>query len=374
MRLSLVLLLFPTLGIAQSRSYARERARIDSLVSAEVSGTPVAGLAVAVVKGRDTIALKGWGFADLENDVRATPAHVFRIGSVTKQFTSAAIMQLVEKGKVSLDDTLGAMLSNVPVAWRKVTLRQLLNHTSGIPSYTDLGPSWARRWREDMTPDTIVGLVARDTMNFAAGSRWRYNNTGYVLLGMIIEKASGQQYERYLQDQIFKPLGLNETSYCPTRPIVKNRAQGYDYVRTRREFVNAEYLSMTQPHAAGALCSSARDLVRWNEALQRGSVVTSASLNLMVTPVAGAAAGSRYGFGLGLDTLNGHRRIQHGGGIHGFASMLAYYPNDSLTVVVLANSVPAPVGRIAAQIARIMFGLPLADVPPRGGETEGPRR
>jgi len=147
---------------------------------------------------------------------------------------------------------------------------------------------------------------------------------------------------------------------------VKKRAQGYDYARARREFLNAEYLSMTQPHAAGALCSTVRDLARWNDALHRGSVVTAASLNLMATPLAGAAAGARYGFGLGLDTLSAHRRIQHGGGIHGFQSMLAYYPNDSLTVVVLANSTPSPVSRIAGDVARIMFGLPLEGlVPPR---------
>ena len=124
---------------AQAPSYARERASIDSLVSAELSGTPIAGVSAAVVKGRDTIVMRGWGFADIENDVPVTPASVFRIGSITKQFTSAAIMQLVEQKKLGLEDSLGALLPNVPVAWRKVTLRQLLNHTSGIPSYTDLG-------------------------------------------------------------------------------------------------------------------------------------------------------------------------------------------------------------------------------------------
>lgn len=350
-------------SFAQAPGYARERARIDSLVSAEVSSTPIAGMTIAVVKGRDTLAMRGYGFADLENDVTATPAHVFRIGSVTKQFTSAAIMQLVDQGRLSLVDTLGALLPNMPAAWRRVTLRQLLNHTSGIPSYTDT-PRWRPRWRDDMLTDSILGLVSGDTMNFVAGSKFRYNNSGYVLLGMILEKLSGQTYARYLEEKIYKPLGLTETMYCYPRPVIKRRAVGYD--RTGKQLFNAEYLSMTQPHAAGALCSTVRDLVKWNDALHRGAVVTAASLALMATPVPGAAATARYGFGLGLDTLSGHKRVSHGGGIHGFQSMLAYYPNDSLTVVVLSNSTPAPVGLIAGNLARIVFGLPLEGItPPR---------
>src|SRR5262245_46717625 len=233
------LVLIPALAFAQAPSYARERQRIDSMVGAEVSGTPIAGVAIAVVKGRDTIAMKGWGLADVENDVPVTPASVFRIGSVTKQFTSAAIMQLVDKGRLSLDDTLGAMLPNMPAAWRPVTLRQLLNHTSGIPSYTHIGAAWQRRWREDMTPDSLLAFTAKDTMDFAPGSKWRYDNTGYVLLGMILDKTTGTPYPKYLQEQIFKPLGLASTMYCYVQPIIKHRALGYQ--RMGKALVNAEY-------------------------------------------------------------------------------------------------------------------------------------
>jgi len=341
--------------LAQAPSYARERARMDSLISAEVARTPIAGLSVAVVKGRDTILAKGWGYADIENDVPVTTAHVFRVGSITKQFTSAAIMQLVEKGRLSLDDTLGAMLPNMPASWRPVTLRQLLNHTSGIQSYTGIAP-WQRRWREDMSPDTIVRLVAADTLNFAPGSRWRYNNTGYVLLGMILDRATGKEYPKYLDEQFFKPLGLKNTMYCHTAPIIKHRALGY--MLQGKELVNAEYLSMTQPYSAGALCSTVSDLVKWTRALHGGGVVTPASFRQMTTPI-GAAAASHYGFGIGSDSLGTHRRVAHGGGIHGFLSMLAHYPDDSLTVVVLANSSPAPVDQIATNLARIMFGMPV---------------
>jgi D-alanyl-D-alanine carboxypeptidase len=346
---------------AQSPRYAAERARIDSMLGAEMAAKQFAGVAIAVVKGRDTIAMKAYGFADIENDVPATPEHVFRVGSVTKQFTSAAIMQLVEQGKLRLDDTLGAMLPNMPAAWGPVTLRQLLNHTSGIPSYTSLGPKWIRRSREDMLPDTIVAMVARDTMDFAPGSRYRYNNTGYVLLGMIVERASGQPYPRYLQEKVYAPAGISETSFCYTTPIIKRRAHGYS--RAAGQFVNADFLSMTQPYAAGSLCSTLRDLLVWNQALHSGRVVSPASFAAMTTPVPGAAAGARYGFGLAADTLLGHRRIQHSGGIHGFQTMLAHYPNDSLTVVVLSNSTPSPVGPVAGNLARIVLGLPLATPP-----------
>jgi D-alanyl-D-alanine carboxypeptidase len=360
-----VVLLIPTLAGSQAPSYARERARMDSLISAEVANTPIAGLAVAVVKGRDTILSRAWGFADVENEVPVTTASVFRIGSITKQFTSSAIMQLVEKGRLSLDDTLGALLPNMPVTWRKVTLRQLLNHTSGIASYTNIGPRWERRWREDMMPDFIVGFVTRDKPDFEPGSKWRYNNTGYVLLGMILDKATGQLYPRYLSEQFFKPMGLSSTMYCETGPIIKHRALGYQL--SGKQLSNAEFLSMTQPYSAGALCSTVGDLVKWTRALHSGAVVSAASLKQMTTPI-GAAAASHYGFGLASDSLGGHRRVSHAGGIHGFVSMLAHYPDDSLTIVVLANSVPAPVGPIAANLARIMFGMPPETRPaPRGG-------
>lgn len=352
----LVLLPFST-ALAQAPSYARERARIDSMMSAEVAATPIGGIAIAVVKGRDTVAMKAWGYADLENEVVATPQHIFEIGSITKQFTSAAIMQFVEKGRLSLDDTLGALLPRMPAAWQKVTLRQLLNHTSGIPSYTDIGPRWQRRWRDDMPPDSLVALTANDTMTFAPGTRYRYNNSGYVILGMILDKLAGQPYPAYVEAQFFKPLGLASTSYCFPQTLIKRRAHGYD--RQGKQFKNAEYLSMTQPYSAGALCSTVGDLVTWTRALHGGKVVSAASFKAMTSPT-GAAAASRYGFGLSYDTsLAGRPRIAHSGGIPGFISTLAHYPNDSLTVAVLINTPPAPIGIIAQNLARIMFGLPL---------------
>ncbi|MDQ3950416.1 MAG: beta-lactamase family protein, partial [Gemmatimonadota bacterium] len=251
----------PTLSAQALAPRAHIVATIDSLAAAFLADGPVAGLSVAVVKGRDTILMKGYGLADVENEVPASAKTVYRIGSITKQFTSAAIMRVIGEGKLSLDDTLGKLLPSSPPAWRGVSVRRLLNHTSGIRSYTGIGPRWQRRWREDMLPDTIVALVRDDTLDFEPGARWRYNNTGYVLLGMIIERVSGRSYARFLEEEFYRPLGLSQTYYCSQRPIIKHRAQGYQ--RAGRQLVNAEYLSMTQPFSAGALCSTVGDLVAW---------------------------------------------------------------------------------------------------------------
>jgi CubicO group peptidase (beta-lactamase class C family) len=352
-------------------SRGRVIATIDSLAAAFLADGPVAGVSIAVVKGRDTVVLKGYGLADVENDVPATAKTVYRIGSITKQFTAAAIMRLVESGKLSIDDTLGKLGWGVPPAWQGITVRRLLNHTSGIRSYTSLGPRWQRRWREDMLPDTIVGLVHDDTLDFKPGTQWRYNNTGYVLLGMIVRGVSGKPYDTFLEEEFYRPLGLSQTYYCSQRPIIKHRAQGYQ--RANRQLVNAEYLSMTQPFSAGALCSTVGDLVTWQRALVAGRVVRPASYAAMTTPESLADGKPlTYGYGLAAGTFEKRRRISHGGGIHGFSTELAYYPDDTLHVVVLANTESNP-GRLADQIARAALGLPLL-TPPRGVALSGTER
>jgi D-alanyl-D-alanine carboxypeptidase len=348
-------------------------ATIDSLATAFLADGPVAAVSVAVVKGRDTILMKGYGLADIENEVPATPRTVYRIGSITKQFTSAAIMRLVEQGKLSLEDTLGKLLPSAAPAWQGITLRRLLNHTSGIRSYTGIGPRWQRRWREDMSPDTIVGLVRDDTLDFKPGSQWRYNNTGYVLLGMIIERASGKPYASFLEDEFYRPLGLSQTYYCSQRPIIKHRAQGYDRA-PGRQLVNTEYLSMTQPFSAGALCSTVGDLVAWQRALAGGRVVRPASYGAMTTPESLTDGKPlTYGYGLGVSGLAKHRKVSHGGGINGFITDLSYYPDDTLHVVVLANTSPSNPGRLGEQIARLVLGMPLV-TPPAGVTLAGGER
>ena len=345
----------------QRPTRAALRRTVDSLVASALRDGPVAGMSVAVVRGRDTVVMKGYGFSDVENDVSATTHTVYRIGSITKQFTAAAVMQLIEQGKLSLDDTVGKSLPTLPAPWRGATIRQLLNHTSGIPSYTSAGPRWFTKMRLDLPHDSLLAIIAADSMDFARGSQWRYNNTGYYLLGMLIEKLTGRSYADVVRDQLATPLGLRSTMYCGTSQLIKHRSQGYQPTRDNK-LVNADPLSMNQPFAAGALCSTVGDLVAWQRALTSGRVVTPASYGAMTT-AEGGAVGRGYGYGLAIDTLGGQRRVQHGGGINGFNSMLEYFPADSLTVVVLANTNGPWADRIADNVARAALGVRLVAPP-----------
>jgi D-alanyl-D-alanine carboxypeptidase len=346
---------------AQRPTRAALQRAVDSLATTALKDGPVAAMSVAVVRGRDTVVMKGYGLADVENDVPATPQTVYRIGSITKQFTAAAVLQLIEQNKLSLDDSIGKHLPTIPAGWRAVPIRQLLNHTSGIPSYTSAGPRWASRMRLDLPHDSLIGIVATDSMDFAPGSQWRYNNTGYYLLGMLVERITGRPYADVVRDQFTTPLGLRATMYCDIRPIIKRRAQGYQ-VGPDDKLVNADPLSMTHPFSAGALCSTVGDLVVWQRTLAAGRIVKPASYAAMTTPekVAGT-----YGYGLVMDSLGGRPRVQHGGGINGFNSMLQYYPADTLSVAVLANTNGPWADRVANNIARAALGVPLVAGPPR---------
>ncbi|HTI64754.1 MAG TPA: serine hydrolase [Gemmatimonadaceae bacterium] len=349
-------------AVAQLPPKASVARVVDSLAKDFIASRGAPGVSIAVVRDRDTLVMAGWGKADLENDVMATAHTVYRIGSITKQFTASAVMQLVEQGKVRLDDSIGSYLPSLPAAWHAVTVRQLLNHTSGIPSYTDIGPRWIRRWGEEMPPDTLVALTAGDTLWFKPGSSWRYDNSGYVVLGMLVSKVAERPWATDIVERFAKPLGLADTRNCDTRSIIKHRAQGYE--PAQGEWVNAQYLAMSQPYAAGALCSSVGDLARWNRALGSGQVVKPASYATMTTPEGAAAtAALKYGFGLARDTLAGRTVISHGGGINGFITSNAWFPAERLSVTVLTNSGAARPDGLLAQVARAALGAPLLRPP-----------
>ena len=354
--------LSPVVAQQQRPARAALQRTVDSLAASALR-EGVAGISVGVVRGKDTLVMKGYGMADVENEVPATAQTVYRIGSITKQFTAAAVMQLVEQGKLSVDDTIGGRVPNLPASWRKATIRHLLNHTSGIPSYTSAGPRWMSRMRIDLPHDSLLGIVANDSMDFPLGSQWRYNNTGYYLLGMVIERMTGRSYAEVVRDQLAQPLGLRTTMYCGTRPLIKRRAQGYQ-LDQEEKLVNAEPLSMNQPFAAGALCSTVGDLIAWQRALAGGRVVKPQSYAAMITPE-GAASNRGYGYGLTKDSLAGRTRIQHGGGINGFNAMLQYFPSDTLSIAVLVNTNGPWADRISNNIARAAFGAPLVAPPPR---------
>lgn len=324
------------------RAGARKQltARVDSLVAEYQQNTDAPGVSVAVVRaGRDTLVYQGYGLADVENEAPATPRTVYRIGSVTKQFTAAAVLRLVEEKRVSLDAPITQYVFALPTAWRDIRVRHLLNHTAGIP---DFRPRWlAEDLREDaLTPDSVIGLVRNEPLEFAPGTQWQYSNIGYILLGLLIEQVTDETYARHLQTRFFEPLGLAATRYCDVTPLIPHRAEGYEQRDTG--VVNARYTSMTAVFAAGGLCATVGDLAAWNRALATGRVVSTASWAMMTTPEGGARA-AEYGFGVWVQTVDGRRTVRHSGGIEGFRAANAYLPDDSLSITVLTNlAAPGP--------------------------------
>ena len=240
------------------------------------------GAAVIVVQDGKTVLRAGYGFANVELGVPVRPDMVFRVGSATKQFTSACILKLVEQGKLRLDDPISKYFPDYPAAGRTVTLEQLLTHTSGIRSATDM-PAWYPHMREDWTVSELIDFFKNEPLDFAPGSRWHYSNSGYILLGAILEKVTGRPYEEIVADWIFRPLGMKNTRYGSEAPIIPGRADGYRM--TPDGVINAPYLSMTQPFSAGALVSTVDDLARWQSALDRGEVLSAESRRRMWTPV-----------------------------------------------------------------------------------------
>ena len=342
---------------AQRSTVTREafRPRADSLVFTYLAESRAPSAAFAVIRGNDTLAYGAHGLADVGTWRAPTATTIYQIGSITKQFTSAAIMKLVDQGRVKLDDDLSKYVPQFPLQGKKVSIRQLLNHTSGIHSYTS-SPGWQKTWADELSPDAIVAFVAADTFDFAPGTGYRYNNTGYVLLGMVIEKASGQRYAKYLEEQFFKPLGLRQTSYCPSKTSDPAFALGYS--KGPGGTARAQFLDLSHPFSAGALCSTVGDFAKWQRALDGGQVVAPASYALMTT--ADTLIGGRrisYGFGLVPGEFNGHKTISHTGGIPGFATAATYVPDDSLSIVVYTNYDGESPQTLVRNLLRVAYGV-----------------
>jgi D-alanyl-D-alanine carboxypeptidase len=348
---------------ATSASDAALVARIDRLLL-ETYAAAEPGAAVLVERNGQVLLRKGYGMANVELGVPIAPEMVFRLGSITKQFTAVAILKLAEAGKLRLDDDITRYLPDFPTHGQKITLEHLLTHTSGIKSYTSL-PAWRKVIREDRTPQQMVDLFKDEPADFAPGEKWLYDNSGYFLLGMVIEKVTGKSYAAALADMLFTPLGLTHTVYGTDAPLLPGRVAGYE--GGPGHYRNADYLSMTQPYAAGALLSTVDDLARWERALFSGTLVRPDLLARMTTPYRlknGKSTG--YGYGLGIWTFEGHRVIEHGGGINGFTTELLRLPEDGIVVVVLSNGpghVPVP-DFLGIEIASLLLGKPLDERKP----------
>jgi D-alanyl-D-alanine carboxypeptidase len=317
------------------------------------------GAAAIVVKDGRVVYRGALGLANVEKKVPLRPDAVFRLGSVTKQFTSLAVMMLVEQGRIGLQDPIDKYLPGYPMQGHVITVEHLLTHTSGIQSYTDIPGYMATRVQADLTVQQLVDGFKNEPMQFAPGTRYRYNNSGYVLLGAIIEKASGQTYASFVADRIFKPLGMAHSYYGTDEPKVPRLAGGYTEgdkpMRT---------LSMTQPYAAGALLSTVDDLTVWDASLYTEKLVKRASLEKIWTPYKLADGTTNgYGYGWQVGTLRGHRTMEHGGGIFGFSTYVLRAPDDRVYVAVLCNTdnPAAPPSYLARRLGAIAVGSPFSD-------------
>ena len=315
-------------------------------------GSP--GAAVGVQHGGHPLYVAGFGLADVEWGATITPDTVFQIGSITKQFTAAAIMLLVEEGKLGLDDAVQSVLGNCPASAHRATIRHLLNHTSGIKEFNTL-PSFPEK--TDLTLNEVIELFKDVPPDFEPGERYAPANWGYILLGAIIEAVSGMAYRTFVLERFFKPLRMRHTRCLYDEPIVAKRARGYAVGAKGIE--NASAISMTLPHAAFGLGSTVGDLLIWTHALRSGQVVSAKSYAAMVEPARlNEGSFSEVGFGLLNMEFRGRTAITHGGGYRGFRAMMTHFQEDALTVVVLSNLESFPVERAHLALARRALDLP----------------
>lgn len=327
-----------------------------ALAAEALRAHPAPGLSVGVSRGGETVFAEGFGLADLEHRVPATADTVYRIGSVTKQFTAAATMALVEDGRLDLDADLRDYLPDYDAQGFSIPVERLLNHTSGIKGYTEMEEFWAQA-RLDLDHEAMTALFGGAPFEFEPGDRYQYNNSGYYLLGVLIEQLSGTTYTGFLEERFFRPLGLERTRYLDNAPIVPDRAAGYE-PDGEGGFRNDEPISMRLPYAAGSLGASVRDLLAWQRALVAGEAVSPASYERMTAPgelVGGAEV--PYGYGLALGREHGLAKVSHGGGINGFRAQLAYYPEVELGIAVLINSGGGRPGLLENRIARAVLEM-----------------
>lgn len=354
-----VLALILWCGAAQAQNtgnLSAEEAKADAAIKAAMQQRHIPGLSVAVVRNGKPVFMKGYGLANVELAVPATKDTLYQLASVTKQFTAAATLMLVQEGKLALDEKIPTYLPDLPAAWKNVTVRHLLTHTSGIKSYTSI-PAFVMNMRLDFTRAQIIKYAADAPIEFAPGTKWNYNNTGYFLLGMLIEKASGKSYNDFLSERIFQPLGMTHTRLNSMEAILPNRASGYT---AGNPLKNALFVPPGQPFAAGALVSTVEDMTKWDAALASDRLLPVRVREQMWTPVKltdGKTA--PYGFGWAVGKINGKRVVGHSGGIPGFSTHTERYLDDKLTVIVLCNLDGGNAEDIASKIAACYLPSPV---------------
>ena len=371
--------LLPNRGVAQAAKSAGQTfapstgadallRQVDTYIEAQRQQWHVPGVSVAVVQDGKTVLAKGYGMANVELNTPATKDTVYELLSISKQFTAAAILLLVEEGKVALDAPLSQYLPDTPASWNAITIRHLLTHTSGIRDYTDAHPFF-ETIRQDATPQELLAPVKIGPLSFAPGTQWRYSNSNYYLLGLVIEKISGKPFADFVTTRIFLPLDMTQTRYNAPTDIVPNRASGYHWLGNdadkmpavvtgyhgrKNVLQNAIFISPTRKWAAGAFLSTIGDLAKWDTALHAGKLLKPETVRLMTIPATlGDGGEANYGFGNELLTVRGHRMAGHQGGGMAFNTTLLHCLDDHLTVIVLCNQTSAPSRPMALHIASL---------------------
>ena len=332
-------------------------ARIDSVVKADILPRGFPGVSIVVRRGGRTVLERAWGVANITTGRKAEPTNTYNIGSMAKQFTAALVLKLVDRGKLSLTDSLGRHLKGSRPEWNTITIEQVLNHTSGLPRDVATG----RPETDNVPPDSLLAAAARDTLVSKPGTVFAYSNTGYMLLGVLVERMYGKPYGVVLHNEIARPLGLTSLGWCDNMSGDR-AATGYirssDGKATPRGDVNP-----SEGLGSSAICSTAADIARWNEALHGGRVLSAASYAAMTTP-RGAAIG-KYGFGLVPRTTQwGARAINHDGEDNGFSSHNGWFPAESLSVTLLYNALPRHEVNMADFVGLIALGGKPRPIPP----------
>ncbi|MCI0389798.1 MAG: beta-lactamase family protein [Acidobacteria bacterium] len=323
-------------------------AKVDDYVKTEMQKQHIPGLSLAVIKDGQIVYVKGYGFANVEHQIAAKPETIFQSGSVGKQFTAAAVMLLVEDGRIGLDDRITKYFTDAPEHWKNITVRHLLTHTAGTTDYPkDFD------FRRDYTEDELLKKASAIPLASQPGERWSYSNMGYVMLGILIGKVTGKFYGDFLQERIFKPLGMTTARIISEADIIPNRSSGYLLVKN--ELKNQGWVSPTMNTTAdGSLYLNVYDMAKWDAALYTEKLLKKSSLDQIWTPVRlNNGKTSPYGFGWGIREANGHRLIEHGGAWQGFKSHISRYVDDKLTVVVFANLAQANPTTIVRGVAAI---------------------
>jgi CubicO group peptidase (beta-lactamase class C family) len=322
--------------------------RVEEYMAARIARNHFSG-SILIARDGKVLVSRAYGMANLELDVPNTPQTKFRLGSITKQFTAMAILILQERGKLSVQDKVKKYLPDAPKTWDEITVFHLLTHTSGIPNYTE-SPEFLKTLPVRVTLKELIAKFKDKPLDFKPGAKFHYSNSGYVVLGQIIETVSGQNYASFLKSVVLDPLQMNDTGYDSGTAILKHRAAGY----TRRLGLipsNCDYVDMSIPHAAGALYSTTLDLLKWDQALYAEKLVPRKAIEAMFTP-----AKDNYGFGWLIDRKFGLKRYEHGGGIMGFVTIIERFPEEKLLVVALSNLENTPIGEIGTDLAAIALG------------------